>query len=108
MVEVYPYLGVEIDEDFSFAEQLTGKCKKVDKKIGAIRKWACKEAKLNPWLQLKKIYLTLARPAVEYAAQVFSLEPEDLEILEEWQTKHLRKCLRPITENAAGADHGIT
>lgn len=88
-VDSFTYLGVTIAEDNNNSKEIQARILKGNKTIGAVSvllnsKNLTKNAK-------KRIYKTVIRPTVTYASETWTLNKRDVQNLECWERKVLRK-----------------
>ena len=88
-VSSYKYLGVTICNDLAWSTHVDKIASKTRQLIGMLYRRFCKWSSSNVLLQL---YLSLLRPHLEYAAQVWSLK--DIHKLEAVQKLALKVCLK--------------
>ena len=88
----YTYLGVIISADLSWGEHIHALCTKVKKTLGLMYRTFYANASPSTLL---KLYVSLIRPSLEYACQVWNpYLTKDIEKLEKVQKFALRLCFK--------------
>ena len=88
----FKYLGVIVTSDLSWSSHIHTLCTKVKKIIGLLYRTFYHDASVT---SLLKLYVSLIRPILEYACQVWSPHlVKDVEKLEKVKTFALRLCVK--------------
>ena len=90
VVPTFKYLGVLISSDLSWSEHIQGVCNKARKILGLLYRRYCQHSDSSI---LRQLYLSLVRPHLDYAAQVWDPHlQQDISALESIQKFGLKLC----------------